>query len=145
MATGRSDYPNQINNVLAFPGVFRGALDVRVSRINEEMKPAAARAIASVVADDELDPEYIIPSVFNREVASAVATAVAEAAQASGVTAPRRRDVRGRRLNERARVVRNPGLVRSDSRWRCGGGRRFRGSCGAGPWTDRVPSGTTTR
>jgi malate dehydrogenase (oxaloacetate-decarboxylating) len=85
MATGRSDYPNQINNVLAFPGVFRGALDVRASTINEEMKLAAARAIASVVLDDELDPEYIIPSVFNRDVASAVATAVADAAQASGV------------------------------------------------------------
>jgi malate dehydrogenase (oxaloacetate-decarboxylating) len=85
MATGRSDYPNQINNVLAFPGVFRGALDVRASTINEEMKLAAARAIASVVSDDELDPEYIIPSVFNRDVAAAVATAVADAAQESGV------------------------------------------------------------
>jgi malate dehydrogenase (oxaloacetate-decarboxylating) len=84
-ATGRSDYPNQINNVLAFPGVFRGALDVRASTINEEMKLAAARAIASVVSDDELDPEYIIPSVFNRDVAAAVATAVADAAQESGV------------------------------------------------------------
>ena len=85
MATGRSDYPNQINNVLAFPGVFRGALDVRASAINEEMKLAAARAIAAVVLDDELDTEYIIPSVFNRDVASAVATAVAEAAHVSGV------------------------------------------------------------
>jgi malate dehydrogenase (oxaloacetate-decarboxylating) len=94
MATGRSDYPNQINNVLAFPGVFRGALDVRASTINEEMKLAAAEAIASVVAEDELDPEYIIPSVFNRDVASAVATAVAEAAQASGV-ARRSRPVAG--------------------------------------------------
>ena len=91
MATGRSDYPNQINNVLAFPGVFRGALDVRASAINEEMKLAAARAIASVVSEDELDPEYIIPSVFNRDVASAVATAVAEAAQASGVARRPRR------------------------------------------------------
>ena len=91
MATGRSDYPNQINNVLAFPGVFRGALDVRASAINEQMKLAAARAIASVVSDDELDPEYIIPSVFNRDVASAVATAVAEAAQASGVARRPRR------------------------------------------------------
>jgi malate dehydrogenase (oxaloacetate-decarboxylating) len=95
MATGRSDYPNQINNVLAFPGVFRGALDVRASTINEEMKLAAARAIASVVSDDELDPEYIIPSVFNRDVASAVATAVAEAAQASGVARRRRRPASG--------------------------------------------------
>ena len=85
MATGRSDYPNQINNVLAFPGVFRGALDVRASTINEEMKLAAARAIASVVADDELDPEYIIPSAFNRDVAPAVAREVAAAAVASGV------------------------------------------------------------
>jgi malate dehydrogenase (oxaloacetate-decarboxylating) len=90
MATGRSDYPNQINNLLAFPGVFRGALDVRASAINEEMKLAAARAIASVVSDDELDPEYIIPSVFNRDVASAVATGVAEAAHASGVARRRR-------------------------------------------------------
>jgi malate dehydrogenase (oxaloacetate-decarboxylating) len=85
MATGRSDYPNQINNVLAFPGVFRGALDVRASTINEEMKLAAAHALASVVGDDELDPEYIIPSAFHREVAPAVAKAVAEAAEASGV------------------------------------------------------------
>jgi malate dehydrogenase (oxaloacetate-decarboxylating) len=91
MATGRSDYPNQINNVLAFPGVFRGALDVRASTINEEMKLAAARAIASVVSDDELDPDYIIPSVFNRAVAPAVATAVAKAAQASGVARRPRR------------------------------------------------------
>jgi malate dehydrogenase (oxaloacetate-decarboxylating) len=85
MATGRSDYPNQINNVLAFPGVFRGALDVRASTIDEPMKLAAAGAIASVVGEDELDPEYIIPSVFNRDVAPAVARAVAEAAVASGV------------------------------------------------------------
>jgi len=95
MATGRSDYPNQINNLLAFPGVFRGALDVRASTINEEMKLAAARAIASVVSDDELDPEYIIPSVFNRDVASTVATAVAEAAQASGVARRPRRPASG--------------------------------------------------
>jgi hypothetical protein len=66
MATGRSDYPNQINNVLAFPGVFKGALDVRARTINEEMKLAAAHAIASVIADDELHPEYIIPSVTAR-------------------------------------------------------------------------------
>ena len=85
MATGRSDYPNQINNVLAFPGVFRGALDVRAARINDEMKLAAAQALAAQVADDELDGEYIIPSVFNREVAPALAAAVAHAAQASGV------------------------------------------------------------
>jgi malate dehydrogenase (oxaloacetate-decarboxylating) len=85
MATGRSDYPNQINNVLAFPGVFRGALDVRARTINEEMKLAAAQAIAGVVADEELHAEYIIPSVFNREVVKAVAVAVAHAAEASGV------------------------------------------------------------
>jgi malate dehydrogenase (oxaloacetate-decarboxylating) len=85
MATGRSDYPNQINNVLAFPGVFRGALDVRARTINEQMKLAAAHAIAGVVADDELDAEYIIPSVFNREVVKAVALAVARAAEATGV------------------------------------------------------------
>jgi malate dehydrogenase (oxaloacetate-decarboxylating) len=85
MAIGRSDYPNQINNVLAFPGVFRGALNVRARTINEAMKLAAAQAIAGVVADDELHAEYIIPSVFNREVVKAVALAVARAAEASGV------------------------------------------------------------
>ena len=85
MATGRSDYPNQINNVLAFPGVFRGALDVRARAINEAMKLAAAQAIAGVVAEDDLHAEYIIPSVFNREVVNAVALAVARAAEASGV------------------------------------------------------------
>jgi malate dehydrogenase (oxaloacetate-decarboxylating) len=85
MATGRSDYPNQINNVLAFPGVFRGALDVRATTINEEMKLAAARAIAAIISDDELDPEYIIPSALNRDVAPAVAEQVAEAAVRSGV------------------------------------------------------------
>jgi malate dehydrogenase (oxaloacetate-decarboxylating) len=84
MATGRSDYPNQINNVLAFPGVFRGALDVRARTVDEPMKLAAARAIASVVGD-ELDSEYIIPSPFNRGVVEVVASAVADAAQASGV------------------------------------------------------------
>ncbi len=85
VATGRSDYPNQINNVLAFPGIFRGALDVRASQINEEMKLAAAEAIAAVVKPDELSPEYVIPSVFNREVAPLVASAVAAAAEVSGV------------------------------------------------------------
>jgi malate dehydrogenase (oxaloacetate-decarboxylating) len=85
VATGRSDYPNQINNVLAFPGVFRGALDVRASAINEEMKLAAAEAIAAAVKPDELSPEYVIPSVFNREVAPLVAAAVAAAAESSGV------------------------------------------------------------
>jgi malate dehydrogenase (oxaloacetate-decarboxylating) len=85
MATGRSDYPNQINNVLAFPGVFRGALAARASTINEEMKLAAAEAIAAVVSDDELCAEYIVPSVFNRDVAEAVARAVADAAAETGV------------------------------------------------------------
>jgi malate dehydrogenase (oxaloacetate-decarboxylating) len=85
VATGRSDYPNQINNVLAFPGVFRGALDVRASTITEGMKVAAGQAIASVIAPDELGPEYVIPSVFNRDVSTVVARAVAEAAERDGV------------------------------------------------------------
>ncbi len=84
MATGRSDYPNQINNVLCFPGIFRGALDVRAPQITETMKTAAARAIAGIVADAELREDYIIPSVFNRDVAPAVAEAVAAEARASG-------------------------------------------------------------
>jgi malate dehydrogenase (oxaloacetate-decarboxylating) len=90
MATGRSDYPNQINNVLAFPGVFKGALEVRARTINEEMKLAAAQAIAAVIPADELHPDYIIPSVFNRKVASAVAEGVAAAAVASGVARRKR-------------------------------------------------------
>jgi malate dehydrogenase (oxaloacetate-decarboxylating) len=90
VATGRSDYPNQINNVLAFPGVFRGALDVRASEINEQMKLAAAHAIAAVVRPDELSAEYIVPSVFNRDVAPAVAAAVAAAAEATGAARKRR-------------------------------------------------------
>jgi malate dehydrogenase (oxaloacetate-decarboxylating) len=85
MATGRSDYPNQINNVLAFPGIFRGALDVRARTINEPMKLAAARAIAAVIPEQDLGPEYIVPSVFNRAVSPAVAEAVAKAAIESGV------------------------------------------------------------
>jgi malate dehydrogenase (oxaloacetate-decarboxylating) len=85
MATGRSDYPNQINNVLAFPGVFRGALDARATTINEEMKLAAALAIADVIEADELHADYIIPSVFNPRVAEAVAAAVAESAVRTGV------------------------------------------------------------
>jgi malate dehydrogenase (oxaloacetate-decarboxylating) len=85
LATGRSDYPNQINNVLCFPGLFRGALDVRAIAVTEEMKTAAASAIASIVPDDELREDYIIPSVFNRDVAPAVAAAVAEQARASGL------------------------------------------------------------
>ena len=85
MATGRSDYPNQINNVLAFPGIFRGALDVRASSITEGMKVAAAQAIADCVPGDELREDYIVPSVFNRDVAPAVAAAVAEQARESGL------------------------------------------------------------
>jgi malate dehydrogenase (oxaloacetate-decarboxylating) len=85
IATGRSDYPNQINNVLAFPGVFRGALDVRARDITREMEVAAAEAIAAVVKPEELEADYIVPSVFNREVAPGVAQAVAEAATRSGV------------------------------------------------------------
>lgn len=85
MATGRSDYPNQINNVLAFPGIFRGALDVRASDINEEMKLAAAKAIADIVTDADRSPEYIIPDSFNKKVTPAVAAAVAEAAKNTGV------------------------------------------------------------
>jgi malate dehydrogenase (oxaloacetate-decarboxylating) len=84
LATGRSDYPNQINNVLCFPGLFRGALDVRARRITEPMKTTAARAIADIVSDDQLREDYIIPSVFNREVAPAVSAAVAAEARASG-------------------------------------------------------------
>jgi malate dehydrogenase (oxaloacetate-decarboxylating) len=83
MATGRSDYPNQINNVLAFPGIFRGALDARAPKITEEMKLAAAHGIAEVVSDDELAEDYIVPSVFNRDVSVAVAGAVAEKAAAT--------------------------------------------------------------
>jgi malate dehydrogenase (oxaloacetate-decarboxylating) len=85
MATGRSDYPNQINNVLCFPGIFRGALDCRASVINEEMKLAAARAIQTTILDEELGPDYIIPSVFDKRVAPAVAKAVIEAAYETGV------------------------------------------------------------
>ena len=84
-ATGRSDYPNQINNVLAFPGIFRGALDCQASDINGEMNLAAAYAIANIVDAHALSPDYIIPSVFNADVAPAVAKAVMEAARKSGV------------------------------------------------------------
>jgi malate dehydrogenase (oxaloacetate-decarboxylating) len=85
MATGRSDYPNQINNVLCFPGIFRGALDCQATDINEEMKLAAAHAIASVVSDAELNEDYIIPGVFNPKVVELVALAVVKAAQNTGV------------------------------------------------------------
>ena len=85
IATGRSDYPNQINNVLAFPGVFRGTFDVRARDINEEMKMAAARALAELISDQELSADYIIPKAFDKRVGPAVARAVAEAARATGV------------------------------------------------------------
>ena len=85
IATGRSDYPNQINNVLGFPGIFRGALDVRASDINDEMKIAAAYALAGLVNEDEMNPEYIIPAPFDPRVGEAVAKAVDEAARKSGV------------------------------------------------------------
>ena len=85
VSTGRSDFPNQINNVLAFPGIFRGAFDVRASQINEEMKLAAAYAIASMIPEEELGPENIIPKAFDRRVGPAVAKAVAEAARKTGV------------------------------------------------------------
>ena len=85
ISTGRSDYPNQVNNVLAFPGIFRGTFDVRASDINEEMKMAAAMALANLISDDELNEEYIIPRAFDPRVGPAVAKAVAEAARASGV------------------------------------------------------------
>ena len=85
ISTGRSDFPNQINNVLAFPGVFRGAFDVRASDINDEMKLAASEALANLITDEELSPEYIIPKAFDKRVGPAVAKAVAEAAKRTGV------------------------------------------------------------
>jgi malate dehydrogenase (oxaloacetate-decarboxylating) len=85
MATGRSDYPNQINNVLCFPGIFRGALDCRARKINDQMKLAAAHAIQSIISDEELSPDYIIPSVFDKRVAISVAQATIEAAYETGV------------------------------------------------------------
>ncbi|MGE0687816.1 MAG: malic enzyme-like NAD(P)-binding protein, partial [Dehalococcoidia bacterium] len=91
VATGRSDYPNQINNVLCFPGMFRGVLDVRATEINQQMKLAAANAIAGTVGKNELSEEYIIPSVFNRNVVRAVAREVSQAAVSSGVARRARR------------------------------------------------------
>jgi len=85
VGTGRSDFANQINNVLAFPGIFRGALDVRASDINEEMKIAAAYALANLISDNELRPDYIIPAAFDPRVRDAVAAATATAARKSGV------------------------------------------------------------
>jgi malate dehydrogenase (oxaloacetate-decarboxylating) len=85
VCTGRSDFPNQVNNVLAFPGIFRGALDVRASQITENMKIAAAYALASLVEDDKLNAEYILPYAFDSRVKDTVAAAVAEAARKDGV------------------------------------------------------------
>ena len=85
VSTGRSDFPNQINNVLAFPGIFRGAFDVRAKDINEEMKMAAAQALADLISDEELNEDYIIPKAFDPRVGKAVAAAVAKAAKESGV------------------------------------------------------------
>jgi len=85
VATGRSDFPNQINNVLAFPGIFRGTFDVRASDINDEMKIAASYALASLISDKELNPDYIIPAAFDKRIADTVAAAVREAAEKSGV------------------------------------------------------------
>ncbi len=93
MATGRSDYPNQINNVLCFPGFFRGLLDCRARAVNDEMKLAAARALAACVGRSELSAEYIIPSVFNKAVAPAVAEGVARAAYQTGMARRRRREL----------------------------------------------------
>ena len=85
VSTGRSDFPNQINNVLAFPGIFRGAFDCRAKTINEEMKLAAAEALSGLIPDNELSADYIIPKAFDKRVDSAVASAVAEAARKTGV------------------------------------------------------------
>jgi malate dehydrogenase (oxaloacetate-decarboxylating) len=85
VGTGRSDFPNQINNLLAFPGIFRGALDVRASVINEEMKVATSRALASLISEADLNEENIIPSALDKNVGKVVAAAVAEAAKATGV------------------------------------------------------------
>jgi malate dehydrogenase (oxaloacetate-decarboxylating) len=95
LATGRSDYPNQVNNLLAFPGIFRGALDVRAREINEPMKLAAARAIAAVIPEEHLSEDYIVPSVFDKHVVRAVARAVARAAHESGVARRRKRNGAG--------------------------------------------------
>jgi len=102
IGTGRSDFPNQVNNVLAFPGIFRGALDVRATRINEKMKIAAAEAIASLVGDDELNADYVIPAPFDSRVAPAVAAAVAKAAMESGVA---RQDVDPEQVAEKTRQL----------------------------------------
>jgi malate dehydrogenase (oxaloacetate-decarboxylating) len=95
MATGRSDYPNQINNSCCFPGFFRGMLDVRARRVNDQMKLAAAHALAALVSKSELSEEYITPSMFDRRVVEAVATATAEAAIKTGVARRNRRPAAG--------------------------------------------------
>jgi len=95
IATGRSDYPNQINNVLCFPGIFRGALDVRAREIDEEMKLTAANAMAAVIPEEDLSEDYVIPSVFDERVAPAVAEAVAEKAKETGTA---------RRIQERSEI-----------------------------------------
>ena len=88
MATGRSDYPNQINNTLCFPGIFRGALDSRARKMNEEMKLAAAHALAEVIPDEDLSEDYILPSLFDERIVPSMAKAVAKAAHESGVARP---------------------------------------------------------
>lgn len=102
LATGRSDYPNQVNNLLAFPGIFRGALDVRARTINEPMKLAAARAIASVIPEDHLSEDYVVPSVFDKRVVRAVSRAVAQAAHESGVARRRTRDANVAEIDQSA-------------------------------------------
>ena len=125
IASGRSDYPNQINNLLAFPGVFRGALDVRATAITPEMKIAAAHALAESIAADELSVDYIIPSVFDRTVAHAVAKAVAAAAHAGDVAEARRARARivaafPRRLAAESRCS-SVSFHAGDSRYQRGG------------------------
>ena len=95
MATGRSDYPNQVNNALCFPGLFRGVLDARARDVNDEMKIAAARAIANQVPDSQLNEEYIMPSIFDTSVVRRVARAVGTAARKSGVARRSRKRTRG--------------------------------------------------
>src|SRR5699024_7156576 len=102
IGTGRSDYPNQVNNVLAFPGIFRGALDVRATQINEEMKVEAAKAIASLISEDERTADYVMPGPFDPRVAPAVAASVAKAAMESGVA---RIDVIPEEVAERTREL----------------------------------------
>ena len=153
IATGRSDYPNQINNVLAFPGIFRGALAAQATSINDQMNLAAARAIAAVISEDELFEEYVIPSVFNKAVVEVVAHAVHEAAIETGVaqrttrpsTDPSRRSTGRTRRGGPARLGARDF---AEEGW----GRRFDGVrvvCGAGRvalgrrWGARSPVGLT--